>query len=96
MYGTSGIDPNVQTENIGDNPIKASNYGLNNLKIVASKLDEWTTKEGNSYNDLNELYNEMLSVINDIFFMLLKLLGELMKLFFLRVKTEYLYKCRLQ
>ena len=40
MYGTSGIDPNVQTENIGDNPIKASNYGLNNLKIVASKLDE--------------------------------------------------------
>ena len=28
MYGTSGIDPNVQTENIGDNPIKASNYGI--------------------------------------------------------------------
>ena len=35
MYGTSGIDPNVQTENIGDNPIKASNYGIKNLKIVA-------------------------------------------------------------
>ena len=68
MYGTSGIDPNVQTENIGDNPIKASNYGLNNLKIVASKLDEWTTKKGNSYNDLNELYNEMLSVYMAVHF----------------------------
>ncbi len=45
MYGTSGIDPNVQTENIFDNPIKETNYLLNNLKFVASKLDEWTTKE---------------------------------------------------
>ena len=75
MYGTSGIDPNVQTENIGDNPIKASNYGLNNLKIVASKLDEWTTKEGNSYNDLNELYNEMLSVYKRYIFHVVKIIG---------------------
>ncbi len=28
MFGSSRGDPNSQTENIGDNPIKASTYGL--------------------------------------------------------------------
>ena len=62
MFGSGGTDPNSQTENIGDDPIKASRYGLNNLKIVAKNLDEWTTNNGQSYDDLDELYNEMLGV----------------------------------
>ncbi len=62
MFGSRGNDPAAQTEDIGDNSIKASTYGLNNLKIVAKNLEEWTTPEGQNYNDLEELYGEMLSV----------------------------------
>ena len=38
MFGGYGNDPNSQTENIGDDPIKASMYGIKNLKIVADKV----------------------------------------------------------
>lgn len=62
MFGYSRNDPNSQTENIGDDPVKATYYGLKNLKIVASNLDEWTSKEGKPYDDLKELYGELLSV----------------------------------
>lgn len=62
MFGGYGSDPNSQTENIGDDPVKATAYGLKNLKIVAQHLDEWTTKEGTTYDDLEELYSELLSV----------------------------------
>ena len=33
MFGSSWGDPNSQTENIGDDPVIASKYGLSNLKI---------------------------------------------------------------
>ena len=46
MFGSGGNDPDTQTENIGDDPVKASNYGLKNLKIVANNLDDWTTDKG--------------------------------------------------
>lgn len=62
MFGGYNNDPDSQTENIGDNTIKASNYGLSNLKIVAKNLNDWTTENGQTYDDLEELYGEMLSV----------------------------------
>ena len=62
MFGSYGNDPNSQTENIGNDPVKASNYGLMNLKIVSKNLDEWTTIEGANYEDLNELYGELIGV----------------------------------
>lgn len=62
MFGGYGVDPNSQTENIGDDPVKATAYGLKNLKIVAQHLDEWITKDGDTYEDLEELYGELLSV----------------------------------
>ena len=62
MFGGRGNDPNSQTENIGDDPIKASNYGLKNLKIVAENLMDWTLSPNDTYDDLKELYGEMLGV----------------------------------
>ncbi|MGK7388902.1 MAG: zinc-dependent metalloprotease [Candidatus Cyclobacteriaceae bacterium M2_1C_046] len=64
MFGNDygRVDPSSQTENIGDDPIKASTYGLNNLKKVAPKLKEWTADETNNYDDLSELYNELIGV----------------------------------
>jgi hypothetical protein len=54
--GRGGIDPSAQTENIGDDPVKASKYGIKNLKIVSENLIEWTSTKGKDYSDLKELY----------------------------------------
>ena len=62
MFGGRGNDPMAQTENIGDDPIKATEYGLKNLKIVAENLEAWTTQTGGTYDDLEELYGELLGV----------------------------------
>ena len=75
MFGSGGNDPDTQTENIGDDPVKASFYGLKNLKIVAKNLDIWTTKKGQPYNDLRELYNEMIGVYRRYVYHVIKMIG---------------------
>lgn len=59
---SSRFDPTAQTEDIGNNSIKASTYGLKNLKIVAKNLPSWTSDKTDNYEDLAELYGEMLGV----------------------------------
>ena len=75
MFGSGGNDPDTQTENIGDDPIKASEYGLKNLKIVAKNLENWTTTEGQSYEDLNELYNELIGVYRRYIYHVIRMVG---------------------
>ncbi|WP_162339527.1 zinc-dependent metalloprotease [Cyclobacterium salsum] len=63
LFGSyNAYDPSSQTESVGDDPIKASSYGLSNLKIVAKNLKEWTSTPGEPYDDLDELYGELLGV----------------------------------
>ena len=59
---SSRFDPQSQTEGIGDDPIKASTYGIKNLKYVAANLQSWTSDQTNNYRDLEELYGELLGV----------------------------------
>lgn len=61
-WGYGGEDPDSQTECIGANNVTASEYGLDNLEIVSKNLIEWTNTPNENYDDLEELYNEMLSV----------------------------------
>jgi hypothetical protein len=56
----TGVDPRNQTEDLGDDPVKASTYGTTNMKKVVSNLVAWTTKPGEDYSDLEELYNELI------------------------------------
>lgn len=60
--GRNSFDPSSQTESVGDDPIKASTYGLKNLKIVAKNLNKWTATPDEGYEDLRELYGELISV----------------------------------
>ena len=60
--GRGGIDPTSQTEGIGDNNMLASSYGIKNLKKVTPNLIDWTTTPGESYEELAELYGELLGV----------------------------------
>ena len=63
-FGGQRFDPSSQTEGIGNDQVKASTYGVKNLKIVAKNLPKWTSNQTNNYEDLNELYGELLSVWN--------------------------------
>lgn len=63
LFGSgNSFDPSSQTECVGDDPVLASTYGLNNLKIVAPNLAKWTATEGEDYGDLEELFGELLQV----------------------------------
>ena len=75
MFGSYGNDPNSQTENIGNDPVKASTYGLMNLKIVSENLDNWTIKEGANFEDLNELYGELIGVYRRYIYHVVSLIG---------------------
>ena len=61
-FGGQRFDPSAQTEGIGNDQVKASTYGMKNLKIVAKNLPKWTSDQTNNYEDLSELYGELLSV----------------------------------
>ena len=58
------IDPSSQTEDLGDNAIKASAYGIANLKRIVPNLIEWTAEDGKDYDDLQDLYNQVLGQFN--------------------------------
>jgi len=53
------LDPTSQTEDLGDDSMIASEYGIKNLKRIVPKLIEWTAKDGESFQDLNELYGQV-------------------------------------
>ena len=55
-------DPRSQTECIGDDNMLASEYGIQNLRRVSENLMTWTIKDGQNYDDLQELYGEFLGV----------------------------------
>ena len=40
------VDPSSQTEDLGDDAVKASTYGIANLKRIIPKLVEWTKEDG--------------------------------------------------
>ncbi len=57
---STGYDPSSQTEDLSDDPVKASTYGLMNLKRVVPNLIEWTSTPGEDYDDLEEIYGELI------------------------------------
>ncbi|VAV86122.1 FIG00552894: hypothetical protein [hydrothermal vent metagenome] len=58
------IDPSSQTEDLGDDAIKASMYGIANLKRIVPNLIKWTAEEGKNYDDLETMYRHVLSQFN--------------------------------
>lgn len=53
-------DPRSQSEDLGNDAMKASTYGVANLKRIIPNLVEWTKEEGKNYDDLQELYGQVL------------------------------------
>tara|TARA_B100000965_G_scaffold139978_1_gene116546 strand:- start:341 stop:2788 length:2448 start_codon:yes stop_codon:yes gene_type:complete len=60
-FGPSGaIDPSSQTEDLGNDAVKASEYGIKNLKRIVPNLIKWTTEDGETYDELEYLYGQVL------------------------------------
>lgn len=54
-------DPRAQTEDLGNNAMKASAYGIENLQFIVPRLTEWTVTKGEDYSTLSEIYHEVIN-----------------------------------
>jgi len=61
-FGTeiSQYDPRFQREDLGDNAMKASAYGIKNLQRILPQLTKWSAQEGKSYAELEEMYDALI------------------------------------
>jgi hypothetical protein len=66
FYGRQGnsYDPRDQSEDLGDNAMKASTYGIANLKRILPNIEKWTYQSGKDYSDLSALYSEVIGQFN--------------------------------
>ena len=58
---TTYSDPRVQSEDSGDDVIKANRLGMNNLKYIMTHLEEWTDGNDPDYYVLRKRYLSVLS-----------------------------------
>ena len=63
MFGTEldMSDPRFQSEDLGDNSMKASEYGIKNLKLIMSNLETWTKGDDDDATYLKMMYNGVLN-----------------------------------
>ena len=52
------VDPSSQTEDLGDDAIKASAYGIKNLQRILPNIEKWTTKDGENYDEMATMYGQ--------------------------------------
>jgi len=63
FYGrqtSAKIDPRSQNEDLGDDAMRASEYGLANLQVITDNLIDWTEEEGQDFSQLNEIYGNII------------------------------------
>lgn len=53
---TNPDDPRSQREQVGDDPVKGSMYGIKNLQRIVPNLMEWTKMPNEDYSNLKEMY----------------------------------------
>ena len=64
-YGSSrSYDPTSPSEALSDDPVRASGYGIANLKRITENLMDWSYEEGQDYSQLQELYNQVIGQWN--------------------------------
>ena len=54
-------DPRAQAEDLGDNAMKAGEYGIRNLKRILPNLSKWTFQPGEPFETLDELYEQVIA-----------------------------------
>jgi hypothetical protein len=55
------VDPSAIEEDLGDDPVKAAEYGLANLKYIAANFNDWLASEDVDYSYRQALFKQMVS-----------------------------------
>lgn len=60
-FGTESnpLDPRSQSEQVGDNAMIASTYGIKNLKRIIDNLEKWTATPNEDYENLGMMYDQV-------------------------------------
>lgn len=56
-YGS--YDPSARTEDLGDDPVKSSDYGIENLKYILPKMNGWIGADDSDFTHRNDLYTQL-------------------------------------
>lgn len=68
-------DPRSQKEDLGDDSMLASTYGIKNLKRVVAHLVEWTNEPGDDYSNLKDMHKAVRGQFNRYLYHVLKNIG---------------------
>src|SRR3712207_5746748 len=59
VFGT--VDVSDQTEDLGDDHIRAGNYAISNLKLIMKNLEQWTAQRGENYDAMQNSYKSIVN-----------------------------------
>ncbi|MCI9845545.1 zinc-dependent metalloprotease [Flavobacterium pectinovorum] len=68
-------DPRSQTEDLGDDAVLASDYGIKNLKRVVPNLIAWTYQPNDAYDNLSDMHKAMVKQYSLYLYHVLKYFG---------------------
>lgn len=68
------LDPSAQSEDLGDDPVKASRYGVKNLRYIMDNFDSWlkgqdddfSYREGIYYSMINQFLGYMKNLLQNV------------------------------
>ena len=71
------VDPRAQNEDLGDNPLKSSKLGIDNLKRIVPQIISWTTtgERGQTYEEASRLYYSVINQWNNYLYHVLANIG---------------------
>ena len=56
-YGS--YDPSARTEDLGDDPVKSSDYGIDNLKYILPRMNGWIGADDSDFTHRKDLYIQL-------------------------------------
>ena len=68
-------DPRSQTEDLGDDAVLASDYGIKNLKRVVPNLIQWTYEPNDAYDNLSDMHKAVVRQYGLYLYHVLKNIG---------------------
>jgi hypothetical protein len=72
-------DPRSQSEQVGDDAVKGSMYGIKNLQRIVPNLVEWTKEPNEDFSNLSQLYNQVTGQYNRYINHVAKYVGGIME-----------------
>lgn len=71
------VDPRAQNEDLGDDPIRSSQYGIANLKRIVPQIIQWTTtgEKGQTYEEASRLYYAVINQWNNYLYHVMANIG---------------------